>query len=116
MLRVSLFQNTAWIKGKKWTQKKTNKLYLLTWNLYPVSPAQLLWTLLSIIVILWSHSEPIESEVSHDVDDLPDSEMISSSPPELEAAPEKLAIEYPEESSDDDLILVKTTQGGGTSH
>ena len=57
-----------------------------------------------------SDSEPIESEVSHDVDDLPDSEMISSSPPQLEAAPEKLAIEYPEESSDDDLILVKTTK------
>ena len=30
VLLVSLFQNTAWIKGKKWTQKKTNKLYLLT--------------------------------------------------------------------------------------
>ena len=57
-----------------------------------------------------SDSEPIESEMSHDVDDLPDSEMISSSPPQLEAAPEKFAIEYPEESSDDDLILVKTTK------
>jgi hypothetical protein len=39
-----------------------------------------------------SDSEPIESEVSHDVDDLPDSEMISSSPPQLEAAPENLLL------------------------
>ena len=74
MLLVSLFQNTSWIKGKKWTQK-INKWYPLTWN-FPVSPIQLSLDPSESYSDLMSDSEPIECKVSHDVDNLPDSEII----------------------------------------
>jgi hypothetical protein len=57
-----------------------------------------------------SDLEPMQPEASQDMGYLPDYDPLPSSPAQLTDAPHRDAIDYPEESSDDDLILVKVTK------
>jgi hypothetical protein len=57
-----------------------------------------------------SELEPMQPEASQDMGYPPDYDPLPSSPVQLTDAPHRDAIDYPEESSDDDLILVKVTK------